>query len=197
MKLHEFNISDPRPCPKGHRNTVSRCNVRVGGFAIEAPRTSGAKNGAAGSHPNDIAAITQDQGPCASKVVNVEINRERKLPNGNIRVGTNLAHQCPLDLGPRFILRVNNSSLRMPALEGQLETPGFRIKAPTPTDKFSDAFGPLGDHNVHCGPFANAAPNRESVLNMRRMGVFLAEHSGHATLGVIAIALAHRVLGDD
>jgi len=211
VELDELEIGEPRAGPVGHRQAVPGRDVRVARVAVDLATAAGREDHAvrevgaphlrpavedpAADHPPRVGAaqselLAADQ--VDAEVVLVDRDRPVLEAAGEQRVFQHAA---------RRVLAVQDPPAGMPALAAEIEG-GVRRRLralevrPQAQQALDQARTGL-DHPAHHVLVAETIARREGVLDVQLEIVQRGEHGGDSPLGVVRVAFAGVLLGDD
>ena len=126
-----------------------------------------------------------------------QVDRKAVLPDPDVRpraLGDDGSH----DLSPRLVAQgVHDPRVRMPPFQPQQDLAVSLVEVRAPSDQLADPAGRLAHHHLDNFRIAEAFAGRQSVGDVAVESVVRIEHARNAPLGVVAIALAHLILGDN
>jgi hypothetical protein len=92
---------------------------------------------------------------------------------------------------------VDHAAVAVAALEAELELALAGVEGAAPVHQLADAVRAFRDDQLDRSPLAEALSDGEGVVAVGGQRVVVGEDGGDASLRVVRIALAERVLGDD
>ena len=197
MKLHEFHVAELGPRAKGHGVAVRRGDRRVGRLAEELAGAAGGQHDGPGPDQREPAAAIPDQDAPALAFVRDQVDRDAVLPDPDVRVAPGLRDDRPHDLAAGLVAqRVGDPCVRVAPFAPQGDVAVDFVEMRPPVDQLADPAGCFADDHLDDLGVAQALAGRQRVGDVVVKPVVGIEHAGDAPLGVVAVALAHLVLGD-
>ena len=140
--------------------------------------------------PNQCAA--------ALRRVGEQIDRERILPNADVRCLVNTVGQCPHHLAAGGVaVCMNDAIVAVAPLARQRQTAAFLIELRPPFDQLEHSPRSLLHNRAHDLPVAQHAAGNERVSDVIIEAVVAAQYGGNSSLGISAVRKLKFRLGHD
>ncbi len=143
------------------------------------------------------AVAAPDHCPAAAPFVREQIEREGVFPGFDVRQGAGA-----IDDGPHHLLaggisqRMDDAMVAVPTFAPQGQRAGHLVEVRAPLDQLVDPRRRLANDHLDDFRVAQLAADGQRVGNVIFEAVFRVDDAGDATLGIVAIGLAHAALGD-
>ena len=198
VELHEFHVPQLGAGTVSHGVTVGRGDRRVGRFPEELAGSARGQNDRSGPDQSPAPLSIPDQHATASALVGQEVDREAVGPQPDIGPGPDALDDRAHHFAAGLVAEgVDDPSVRMApfAAEGDMAVDLVEVSAPF--DQLADPDGCLADHHLDDLLVAEPLARGEGVGDVVVESILWVEDSRDSPLGVLAVALAHLILGHD
>ena len=180
VELDHFHVPERTSGSSRHRDPVRGGDVGVGRIPVDLSTASSGEHRVLGSNqPGGSGLLVEKRravtpAACLSRAY-PKIEGEVLLEHRDFGVLRHGGEQCTLDLLPRAILRMHDSSSAVPPLQTQIETLGIAVpvsKRGAQLGETSNESRPFPYHGLHHIPSAQARPRLEGVgyVQVERVG---------------------------
>ena len=207
MKLHELHVGHPATGTPGHGDAIPGGDIRVAGVEIDLAGPAGGDDHEPGEQGLDLAAgLVEDIGTQTPVELEAQLPRAEEvhgdvtLEKPDIVAGAGPALQGGLHLLARGIRGVNDATVAMPPLPGEVIAPGIggaiiAGEGHALVEQPADAVRAMLDHQLHLLQVTEPGAGIQGVFNVRGQGVLGIENRRDAPLGIEGTALAQVPFG--
>ena len=211
VELDELHVFNHGLGPVRHGDAVARRHPRIGRHVIDIPHAAGGDDRHPGKNGLDtpplqvhhVGTVTLDtfrmpRHELPQMMLREQIYGEMIFEHFDVAVALDLRDERPFDFGPRLVLVMQNTVLRMPPFAGELVSPlpGFVEPRPPLHEVLHQLRSARHDqlHRLHVAD-TPAAHHRIVYVLLER--VRLVGHAADAPLRIVRIAFVHLPFGDD
>jgi 3-dehydroquinate synthase len=198
MELDELEIDHRRTRAVGHRDAVSRRDVRIRGFVIHLPGAASREQHGSCKCRHQLAVTGQKPSPDTAAGINDEIN------DAGMIVGLDLGQlRCAFpehaaDLTAGRVACMKHAPRTMGRFHRERECSiGRTIELDTPRDQFADESRTIFDKDLDGARVAQAVAGGDRVRRMQLRRVIRSDRRGNAALRVAGIAFSGSAFRED
>jgi 3-dehydroquinate synthase len=190
VELHELEVRHRRPGAKGHRDSVTSRDTRVGGFTIHLACAAGGEQHRVGARLVERTVRADETRAGTPAVLDDQIDDARMCVGGDTRQLRGALPQRPSDLAAGGITGMQHAAGAVRPFDRERRRAVLLpVELCAPLDQLADVSRPVLHQHLHGANVAESVAGRDRILGVKLRRIVGTKGRRDAALGVAGITL--------